>query len=119
MTADRRTCEASVGNGEDATAVPTSQATSSTLTTLTTAPASASTTRAGRQVSRSRSEAPSTVATTWPTLAARKTSPSPTSDDGSASNGGVRARSGAKRAPRTPPPRKPTKDSTPTTKPWR
>ncbi len=44
MTTERRTCEASAGYGEDATAVPSSHATSSRLSTLTRAPAAASST---------------------------------------------------------------------------
>ena len=63
-TCERRTCEASVTNGEDATAVPTSQAMSSRLTTLTAEPAKASTSRAGRQVNRLRTAAPSRAART-------------------------------------------------------
>ena len=63
-TTERCTCELRVSYGELATARPTSQATSSRPTTLTAAPAKASTCRAGRQVRRLRTAAPTTVART-------------------------------------------------------
>ena len=101
-----------------ASAVPTSQATSSTDTTLTTPPATESTVRSGPEVISRRSAAPTRVATSWPIIAATSTTSSP-NNAGSIPKCSRACSEFAYFAPSTPPPMKPANARKPTTKPCR
>ncbi len=118
-TTERRTCDASCGYGEEATALATSHVTSSSPATLTAAPARASSSRAGRHVNVPRRRAPTTLASTCPATAQTTTDSRPTTTSSTPASGPVRASVGARRAPSTPPPRKPANDSAPTRNPCR
>ena len=118
-TAELPTCPATAGNGALATAEPISHAISRTEMTLTTAPSTASTTVAGRHVTRDCIAAPTRDATNCPIMAARKTTMMATSACLAAPLTTARAMAGEKMAPTAAPPRKPTKLSTPTMKPCR
>ncbi len=118
-TAESFTWREMTGNGAYATAEPISQAISSTAMALIPAPPTASTTVAGRQVSRDRIATPTPDASSWPIMAARNT----TTMAATACQAGFmvteRAIRGPNAAPITPPPMKPAKLSTPMMNPWR
>lgn len=107
------------GNGAYATAEPISHAISSTDRTLTTAPPTASTTVAGRQVSRDRIATPSPEASNWPIMAQRNTTMMAVTACHPVLLVIERAIFGPKAAPIAPPPRNPAKLSTPMMNPWR
>ena len=73
MTRESLICRESAGTGPGRSALARNQVTSSIATTLTSAPMPASTTRAGRQVRRSRTSEPSQASSAWPTAAASST----------------------------------------------
>jgi len=118
-TAELFTWRDMTGKGAYATAVPISQAISSTAMALTPAPPTESTTVAGRQVSRDRIATPTPDASSWPIMAARNT----TTMAATACQAGFmvteRAIRGPNAAPIAPPPMKPAKLSTPMMNPWR
>jgi len=111
-------CRESAGTGPGRNDDARNHDTSSRATTLTSAPSPASTTRAGRQVMRSRTIAPSHASVTWPTVAESRTRAIATNDWNTPGSSRWTT-DGANNKPMTPPPRKPTKARTPTTKPWR
>ena len=118
MTRESLICRDSVGTGPGRSALARNQVTSSIATTLTKAPRPASTTRTGRQVSRSRTSEPSQASVAWPTVAASRTIEMASTDWViPASRPDTRA--GATSRPPTPPRMKPANARTPTTKPCR
>ena len=118
-TAELLTCPATAGKGALTTAEPISQAISRTEMTLTTAPPMASTNATGRHVTRERTAAPASDATSCPIMAARKTTMMATSACRAGPLTSARAMAGEKTAPTAAPPRKPTKLSAPTMNPCR
>lgn len=113
-----RTCLETVGIEVPASAEPISQATSSIESTLTTEPPNASIAFAGLPPIRPRSFQPSCVVTAWPTAAKTITTMTATTE---AVVPGLRwlSSSGSSSTAINPPPRKPSTERMPTTKPCR